>query len=269
MATARDGVALAESVPHGRRVSEEKRQGAETPRGRDRIGPGRADRATERAEPSRASGSVGTQFPAGWYIGGMTEQASQQGRSWATPNEPSAVRVVGAVVLLLVVFGVVLRLMGRELLSDSAFGVWTGARTRNTSQWMADPYTFSHVLHGILFFGLLLPVARWLSLRGRFLVASLWEACWEVVENTPYVIDRYRTATASLDYYGDSIMNSTCDLAAAMVGFWLAARLGWKWMLPLVLVIELSMLVLIRDNLTLNVWMLLYPTEAVRQWQMR
>jgi hypothetical protein len=180
----------------------------------------------------------------------------------------SALRVPGLVALLIAAFVLVLRLMGREFLSDSGLGVWTGAWTHNTSQWIADPYTFSHVLHGIFFYWLLVPSRRFLSVEFRFLIASIMEASWEILENSPCIIDRYRAATASLDYYGDSILNSTFDLVAAMLGFWLAWRFGWRWMLLLIVLIELLMLLFVRDNLTLNILMLIHPSETVKQWQL-
>jgi hypothetical protein len=176
--------------------------------------------------------------------------------------------LVGLLGLGLAAFWLVLWLMGREFLSDSGLGVWSGARTSDTSQWLFDPYTFSHLLHGILFYWLLVPLARWLSIGWRFLLASLIEAGWEIVENTPWVIDRYRTATASLDYYGDSILNSTFDLVAAMLGFWIAWNHGWKWTLAAVVTIELVLLVFIRDNLTLNILMLFFPSDGVKHWQL-
>jgi hypothetical protein len=180
----------------------------------------------------------------------------------------SALRVPGLVALLIGAFVLVLRLMGREFLSDSGLGVWTGAWTHDTSQWIADPYTFSHVLHGIFFYWLLVPSRRFLSVEFRFLIASIVEASWEILENSPFIIDRYRAATASLDYYGDSILNSTFDLVAAMLGFWLAWRFGWRWMLLLIALIELLMLLFVRDNLTLNILMLVHPSETVKQWQL-
>lgn len=180
----------------------------------------------------------------------------------------ATVRAVVLIVLGFAGFWLVLWLLGREFFSDSGIGVWTGARTHHTSQWMLDPYTFSHVLHGIFLFWLLFPLRHRLSLATRFLVASLLEASWEIIENTPWIIDRYRTATASLDYYGDSIFNSTFDLIAAMLGFWLAWRFNWKWVLLVVVAIELVSLVLIRDNLTLNILMLFWPSEAIKEWQL-
>jgi hypothetical protein len=95
----------------------------------------------------------------------------------------------------------------------------------------------------------------------------LVEAGWEILENSPIIIDRYRSATASLGYNGDSIVNSTGDLLSCAVGYALAQRIGWKWSIGLFVVIELVMLLMIRDNLTLNVIMLLYPIEAIKRWQ--
>jgi len=175
-----------------------------------------------------------------------------------------------ALALTLVVVGIfvsVLRLMGRQFVTDSGFGLWTGAWTTSTSQWIADPYSTSHVLHGVFFYWMLLPLARWLTPAYRFVVAGIIEAGWEILENSPLIIDRYRTATASLDYYGDSILNSMCDLAAALLGVWLAWHFGWKWMLLLIVAVELLMLYFVRDNLTLNILMLVSPNEAIKEWQ--
>jgi hypothetical protein len=177
-------------------------------------------------------------------------------------------RVVVVCFLLLLAVDAVLKLMGREFLSDSGFGVWTGAWTRNTSQWIADPYSTSHVLHGIFFYWLLLPLGRWLSVSARLIAAIVIESCWELFENSPIIIERYRANTASLDYFGDSILNSTCDILCAVLGFWIAWRFGWKWMIVVIVAVELTMLYFVRDNLTLNILMLVYPSEAIKQWQM-
>jgi hypothetical protein len=190
----------------------------------------------------------------------------------STEHSPSrrlaAVHVLGLSVLLVIGLVIVERLLGRQFVSDSGFGVWTGAWTRDTSQWMADPYTLTHVSHGVLFWWLLLPARARLSDGARFLIASLLEVLWEALENSPIIIDRYRTATAALDYYGDSILNSTFDLFAAMCGSWVAWRFDWKWALALVVAIDLACLVFARDNLALNILMLLYPLEAIKQWQL-
>lgn len=183
-------------------------------------------------------------------------------------RDRAIMRVAGAIAVLCVAFWLVLWLMGRHVVSDSGFGVWSGAWTPHTSQWIADPYTFSHLLHGVFFYWLLVPWRARLTLENRFLIAAGVEACWEVLENSPIIIDRYRAATASLDYYGDSILNSTCDLAAAMAGFWVAWKLGWKWTLALIVAIELASLWLVRDNLALNILMLFHPLESIKQWQL-
>ena len=199
---------------------------------------------------------------AGCYIARMAADETSE------PRSLERVCLVSLIAFLLVALWLVEWLLGRELLSDSGFGVWTGAWTHQTSQWLMDPYTFSHVLHGFLLYYLLQPTRRLLSVKSRFLVASLIEASWEILENTPFVIDRYRDATAAIDYYGDSILNSMFDLIAAMAGFWAASKYHWKCILTLAVMIELLCLFFVRDNLTLNVLMLLNPSEAIKQWQL-
>jgi hypothetical protein len=146
--------------------------------------------------------------------------------------------------------------------------LWHGVvQSSENSQHITDWYTFSHVIHGMAFYGLLWLVARRVPLPWRFVAAVLLEASWEVLENTPLVINRYRAATIALDYFGDSIVNSMSDIAAMLVGFWLASRLPVAVVVALVIVMEVSVGYLIRDNLTLNVLMLLYPLESVKLWQ--
>jgi hypothetical protein len=146
---------------------------------------------------------------------------------------------------------------------------WHGVvNSSENSQHITDWYTFSHVVHGILFYGLLWLAARRLPPGARFVTAVLLEAAWEVLENTPLIINRYRAATISLDYYGDSVVNSMSDIAAMMVGFALARRAAVWAAIAVVVVLETMMAVMIRDNLTLNILMLIHPFDVIRRWQM-
>ena len=161
------------------------------------------------------------------------------------------------------------RAMGRVWVSKTGrLMLWNGVvASPENSQQVTDWYTFSHVIHGIGFYALLWLVARRAAVPTRFLAAVFLEAAWEVFENTPFVIDRYRTATIALDYYGDSVVNSVSDIGAMMCGFWLARRLPPWASVALVVVLEVFVVLMIRDNLTLNILMLLYPLDAVRRWQ--
>lgn len=145
----------------------------------------------------------------------------------------------------------------------TSWNIWS----QHNSQHLIDPYTFSHVLHGVIFFWMLAFVPdRWVGHR-RFLIAVTIEACWEILENSPIIIDRYRAATISLDYYGDSIANSFFDIIACGLGYWFARSVKWYWSLAAFAAIEIIMLITIRDSLGLNILMLLSPVDAVRDWQ--
>jgi hypothetical protein len=135
------------------------------------------------------------------------------------------------------------------------------------SQMLADWYSPSHIVHGFLFYGLLYLVARRWPVERRFLVSLVVETAWELIENTPLIIDRYREATIALGYSGDSIVNSLSDIAMMALGFWGARRFPVWVSVTIVLLLELIPLIAIRDNLTLNVLMLVAPSDAIRMWQ--
>lgn len=147
--------------------------------------------------------------------------------------------------------------------------LWHGGRgDSEISQHLADWYTYSHVLHGVIFYFLLWFVFRGrLSVAARLVIATLIEGAWELFENTPFIINRYRSQTISRDYFGDTIVNTVGDMLAMIVGFLIAARLP-AWVTVFLLVAtELVLLYLIRDNLLLNIIMLVYPLDWIRQWQ--
>lgn len=152
-------------------------------------------------------------------------------------------------------------------LGDYAIYVNEAWNSSHTSQHFLDPYTFTHVLHGVLFFWLASLIFYKLSQAWRFFIAIAAEAAWEILENSNFIIQKYRENTASLDYFGDSIFNSVGDLVACAAGFWIALKLGWWKSLIFFLLIEIVLLLWIRDGLLLNILMLIYPLDAVKNWQ--
>lgn len=137
----------------------------------------------------------------------------------------------------------------------------------HTSQHLFDPYTFTHVLHGVAFVWLTGALFGRLTASRRFFIGIVAEAAWEVFENSSYIIEKYRENTASLDYFGDSIMNSVGDVIACALGFWVASKLGAWRSLAFFAVVEIALLLWIRDGLLLNILMLVYPIEAIKAWQ--
>lgn len=146
--------------------------------------------------------------------------------------------------------------------------LWAGDPwSSDNSQHLLDPYSFTHVLHGFLFCGAISLVLPRLSSAWGLWLAVLVEAVWEVAENTEYVIRRYREETAALGYQGDTIINSISDIVLCGLGFVLACRLGFFRTAALFLSTEAVLALWIRDGLILNVLMLVYPIDAVREWQ--
>ena len=181
--------------------------------------------------------------------------------SWAT---------AGAIMLALAAGTAALELqMGRPAAyTKGPVRLWVGdVQSDQNSQQIADPYSFTHITHGALFYGITTLALGPSRPALRAVVAVGLESAWEALENTNMVIDRYRAVTVSLGYYGDSVVNSIADVAACLIGFLLAWRLPTRATIAWVAVVELVLAVVIRDNLTLNIVMLVYPLQAIRQWQ--
>lgn len=186
-----------------------------------------------------------------------------------TASRDTALAVIVSAAII-VVTALILNGLGHPWICTCGYlKFWHGVTVSSeNSQHLFDWYTPSHIIHGILFyFGLWLIARRW-PVGIRVTIATFIEASWEVVENTSWIIDRYREATIALDYFGDSVINSAMDIAAMLFGFWLAARLPVWLAVLLVISMELIVAYFIRDNLALNVIMLVYPLDAIRDWQL-
>jgi hypothetical protein len=171
--------------------------------------------------------------------------------------------------------GATLLAMGRvPICTCGTVKLWWGVvQSAENSQHIADWYSFSHVIHGLLFYFFAWLLWTRLKLFGgrpaiwALPIAIAFEGFWELLENSPLIIDRYRAVTVSYGYEGDSVVNSLSDIGFMALGFWIASKLPWKVSLVMAIAFELFTLAMIRDNLTLNVLMLVWPLEAIRTWQ--
>jgi len=173
----------------------------------------------------------------------------------------AAAIVVGAAIILYA--------MGHPLICKCGYvKLWHfDVVSAENSQHIFDWYTPSHIIHGFLFYGLFWLIAPRASFGLRLILAVVIEAGWEVAENTDFVINHYREMTISLDYYGDSVLNSVSDILFMVAGFFLAARLPVWLTIVIAIALEVSIGIMIRDGLTLNVLMFVWPLDSVLQWQ--
>lgn len=194
-------------------------------------------------------------------------------RSVSSPAAgPSRWRIPGplAIGALLGLATVALRLEGRRWWCRCGRPtLWMGdIWGPHTSQHLFDPYSFTHVEHGLVFYAMLRPLSRWGGPRHRILLAMAIETLWEIVENTQPVINNYRKAALARGYEGDSIANSLGDIASCGLGLWLASRLPARWSIALFAGMEIALLAAYRDNLILNITMQFVPLQSVQDWQM-
>lgn len=177
--------------------------------------------------------------------------------------------LLAALGLVLAAGGILLAMGQVPICKCGYVKAWHGVVfSSENSQHISDWYTFSHIIHGFGFYGLLWLAGRRWPIGVRLLLAVILESAWEIFENTDMVINRYREVTISLDYYGDSVINSICDILAMVLGYLLAARLPVRVTIATTIALELFVGYMIHDNLTLNILMLIYPLDAVRRWQM-
>jgi len=178
-------------------------------------------------------------------------------------------KILFAALIIIFLTAIIEYQMGRLVLGpDGKFGWWDGnIWGSENSQRFTDVYSFSHFIHGILFYAFLWLIAKKIPVRLRFLFAVLLEAGWEILENSTFIINRYREVTISLGYVGDSILNSCSDILVMALGFLFAYRSRPILSVLVILILEILCLIWVRDNLSLNILMLLHPSEALKAWQ--
>ena len=177
--------------------------------------------------------------------------------------------LIAGLLLILLATAVFLRLEGRLwICACGTIKLWvSNTCTSDNSQHLLDPFAFTHVLHGVAFYWIIAWLGARLRPSWQVLLAVAVEGAWEVFENTDFVIDRYRTATVALGYTGDTVVNSTGDILCCLAGFLIARRLGFSHSLVLFLLIELMLILWIKDSLLLQILMLISPVAAIKNWQ--
>lgn len=177
--------------------------------------------------------------------------------------------LVAGLLLLFVGTALALRFEGRLwICACGTIKFWVGNTcSSDNSQHLLDPYAFTHVLHGVAFYWIISWLLPRLRSEWQILTAIAFEAAWEIFENTNFVIDRYRTATAALGYTGDAVVNSLGDIVCCLAGFLIAQRLGFRRSLIFFIVLELILILWIKDSLLLEILMLVSPIEAIKNWQ--
>jgi len=180
-------------------------------------------------------------------------------------------RTIALLALSMIVAACIEFSLGRKVWGASGTPcLWSSdIRSAHNSQFLLDPYTVTHVSHGVLLYGILNLAGKVLPVSTRLVVTVVLESGWEVLENTNMVIEPYRAETISLNYYGDSIVNSMGDILACMLGFTLASRLPKRATILGTIALEIILAIWIRDNLALNIVMLLRPSRAIRAWQLK
>ena len=184
-------------------------------------------------------------------------------------DKKSLIRAAILIILIIISTVIVLRISGRSWLApDGSLQLWYGeANGPQTSQHLLDPYSLTHFLHGFIFCWLIMYFKPGLGLIWGLLCTVAFESAWEITENSQAVIDHYRQATFALGYYGDSIINSLSDILICSAGFLTTRKMPLKASLILFLLIEIILLLWIRDSLMVNIIMLVYPLEALKNWQ--
>jgi hypothetical protein len=198
----------------------------------------------------------------------MIGTTNRNGPALSSGRRPgSAMAAIGAFVALATI---ALRLQGRRWwcrcgrLTPWMGDIWGP----HTSQHLFDPYSFTHAEHGLVFYAICRLLPRWLGPTHRVVLALAFETLWEVIENTPFVINNYRKAALARGYEGDSVANSLGDIAACAFGLWLAHRLPARWSIALFVGTEIILLAIYRDNLILNITMQFVRIKAIEAWQM-